>query len=273
MHTVASDGDDRVGEVRTTVPPKETDVPEFECYASSYQELIDDPLRNRFAQTQNHFHLRKWLVLERLLRNSGADSTTLNWLDVGCGRGDLLEIAGGNFASASGCDLSPSMLPSKASFRVYEQRSPSHLPFDDESMDLVTAVCVFHHVHGQNRRMLSDEIRRVLRPGGLCCIIEHNPLNPITRSIVKRCPLDADAALLTARDVSDLLQFSGFEQMKKEYFLYLPERLYHKFMPIELFFSRIPLGGQYAVLARAPFAARDRSAGSEKGSSTVSSPR
>ena len=61
--------------------------------------------------------------------------------------------------------------------------------------------------------------------------------------------------------------------MKKEYFLYLPERLYHELMPIEHLFSRIPLGGQYAVLARAPFAARDRSAGSEKGSSTVSSLR
>ena len=166
-------------------------------------------------------------------------------------------------------DLAPSMLPSNASFKVYEQRSPTHLPFNDGTMDLVTAVCVFHHVHGQNRRMLLDEIRRVLRPGGLCCIIEHNPWNPITRSIVKRCPLDAEAELLTASGVSDLLQLSGFEQIKKEYFLYFPERLYRRFAPVERLFSRIPLGGQHVLLAQAPRPASNPA----KGSPTVSSQR
>lgn len=255
------------------MPSKEIEVPEFERYASSYEELIDDPLRNRFAQTPNHFHARKWAVLRRLLTSAGADSSMLKWLDVGCGRGELLEIAGANFASASGCDLAPSMLPPNTSFRVYEQRSPGHLPFNDRTMDLVTAVCVFHHVHGRNRRMLLNEIRRVLRPGGLCCIIEHNPFNPITRSIVKRCPLDAEAALLTARDVVDLLQLSGLERIKKEYFLYLPEPLYRKFGPVEQVFSRIPLGGQYAVLAQTPFVQKERFASPEEKYSIVSSLR
>jgi SAM-dependent methyltransferase len=194
---------------------------------------------------------------------AGVDSTNLKWLDVGCGRGELLEIAGANFAMASGCDPSPSMLPSNSSFRVYEQRSPVKLPFIDETWDLVTAVCVFHHVHGRNRTLLFHEIRRVLRPGGLCCIFEHNPWNPMTRSIVGKCPLDAEAALLTAGGVSHLLQLSGFEHIQKEYFLYLPERLYGKFAPIERLFSRVPLGGQYVVLAKAPLTSMNCVAGSE----------
>lgn len=216
--------------------------------------------------------MRKWLVLQRLLMNAGLNLPSLDWLDVGCGRGELLEIAGGNFASASGCDPAPSMLPLNTSFRVYEQRSPSKLPVSDYTVDLVTAVCVFHHVHGRNRTLLLDEIRRVLRPDGLCCIFEHNPWNPITRSIVKKCPLDAEAALLTANGVSDLLRSSGFERIKKEYFLYLPERLFEKFAPIERLFSRFPLGGQYVVLAQAPYISRDCSARSEiEEYSTVSS--
>ena len=256
------------------VPCKETGVPEFERYASSYRELIDDPRRNSFAQDPNHFHVRKWLVLERRLKRAGVDLGRSKWLDVGCGRGELLEIGGTNFALASGCDPSAGMLPSNAPFRVYEQRSPVQLPFNDQTWDLVTAVCVFHHVHGRNRTLLLDEIRRVLRPGGLCCIFEHNPWNPVTRSIVRRCPLDAEADLLTASGISDLLRQSGFGRIEKEYFLYLPERLYDKLAPIEWLFSRVPLGGQYVVIAKTPGSSRDRIADTEIAEcSTVSSQR
>jgi SAM-dependent methyltransferase len=260
--------------VVAALPFDETKTPEFERYASSYQELIDDPRRNRFAQDPNHFHTRKWLVLKRLLRRLGVDSRKLKWLDVGCGHGELLEIAGASFALASGCDPAPSMLPSDASFRVYEQPSQVHLPFKDQTWDLVTAVCVFHHVHGRNRTLLLNEIHRVLRPGGLCCIFEHNPWNPVTRSIVRKCPLDVEASLLTAAEVSGLVRASGFVRIWREYFLYLPERLYGNFASIERMFSRVPLGGQYVVVAEAPWTSKERPADSEiEEYSTVSSQR
>ena len=41
-------------------------------------------------------------------------------------------------------------------------------------------------------------MRRVVRPGGLLCIIEHNPFNPLTRLAVVRCEFDRDAVLLPA---------------------------------------------------------------------------
>ena len=44
----------------------------------------------------------------------------------------------------------------------------------------------------------------MLVPGGLCCIIEHNPWNPATRTIVRRCPVDVDAELSTARETAAL---------------------------------------------------------------------
>jgi hypothetical protein len=79
------------------------------------------------------------------------------------------------------------------------------LPFDDVTVDLVTAVCVYHHVHGPARALLLREIKRVLTPRGLCCILEHNLRNPVTRAIVRRCPVDVDAELLPASEVSSLL--------------------------------------------------------------------
>jgi SAM-dependent methyltransferase len=228
----------------------EGDSPEFDQYASSYAELLNDPLRNRFARDPLHFHRRKWLLIQRLLKRAGANARTLKWLDVGCGRGELLELAGSNFAQAVGCDPSVGMLSSVGTFGMYQQLSPVELPFGDGSVDFVTAVCVYHHVHGSARTLLTGEIRRVLTPGGLCCIIEHNPWNPVTRTIVKRCPVDADAELLTAKSVNILLRAAGFESLSSDYFLYLPERLFNRFKSLEMMLSEIPLGGQYALLAR-----------------------
>jgi SAM-dependent methyltransferase len=142
------------------------------------------------------------------------------------------------------------MLSSNTTFKKYEQPSLTTLPFDAASVDFVTAVCVFHHVHGNDRALLLQEIRRVLTPQGLCCIIEHNPWNPVTQAIVKRCPVDVDAELLTASNTRSLFASSGFESVSTEFFLYLPERLFRTIGTVESLFRKVPLGGQYAVLAR-----------------------
>ena len=225
---------------------------EFDAYAPSYAELLDDPARNRFAQDPLHFHRRKWLLIKRLLNRAGVNVAKRRWLDVGCGQGELLELAGRNFAQATGCDPSAGMLSSQASIEMRKQPSPIELPFADRSVDFVTAVCVYHHVHGEARTGLTNEIRRVLTEGGMCCIIEHSPWNPVTRTIVKRCPIDVDAELLNASAARTLLQASEFEPVSTDYFLYLPEKLFPQLSVLESLLHKLPLGGQYALLARVP---------------------
>ena len=225
---------------------------EFDQYAPTYAELLDDPMRNKFAQDPLHFHRRKWFLIEKLLRRTGIDIRTQRWLDVGCGRGELLEIGGSNFAQAVGCDPSACMLSSYSSFKMHEQPSLVKLPFPDGFVDFVTAVCVYHHVHGAARELLTKEIKRVLIPGGLCCIIEHNPWNPATRVIVGRCPVDIDAELSTAHRTATLLRGAGFRALSTDYFLYLPERVFHKLGFLERMLCRFPFGGQYALLAQSP---------------------
>jgi SAM-dependent methyltransferase len=227
-------------------------LPEFEQYAHCYADYLDDPLRTRFALDPLHFHRRKWLLIQKLLNRAGVDPARSRWLDVGCGQGNLLELAGKHFSQASGCDLSAGMLASCASFPVREQASPVELPYEDSSMDFVTSVCVYHHVHGSDRTLLTSEIRRVLAPGGLYCIVEHNPWNPVTRTIVGRCAVDLDAELLAAQSAGRLLVAGGFGLLRTSYFLYLPEQLFGRFGAVESALERVPLGGQYALLARAP---------------------
>jgi hypothetical protein len=102
------------------------------------------------------------------------------------------------------------------------------------------------------RARLTSEIRRILRPGGIACMIEHNPFNPVTQLIVRRTPVDADAILLTSGEARRVFAGAGFQSFSTEYFLYFPESLYKYLASLENLLSRAPGGGQYAIFGRKP---------------------
>jgi SAM-dependent methyltransferase len=132
------------------------------------------------------------------------------------------------------------------------QVETGRIPFDEGQFDFVTAVCVYHHVPPAYRQSLTAEVHRVLKPGGVFAIIEHNPYNPITRMIVSRTPVDADAILLRPAETRHLFRRQGLVIDNQQYFLYLPERVYRRLGFVETALcSWMPLGGQYAVFGRA----------------------
>jgi len=223
---------------------------EFDAYAAEYDALLEDPVRRRFAPGNTFFVSRKIEVILKLLRAAGRDPATLRWLDVGCGRGELLSGARAHFLEARGCDVSAGMLGHAPAVDVAMQPDPGRLPFEDGAFDFVTAVCVFHHVEPADRAGLLAEIKRVLAPDGLIMLVEHNPLNPVTRLIVSRAAVDRDARLLTGRSARRLFARERIEPLASRHFLLLPESLYSRFGAIERFLSRMPLAGQYAVLGR-----------------------
>src|SRR5262249_46918814 len=151
-----------------------------------------------FASGTRFFFERKIQVVRDFFSRAGVDTRELAWLDVGCGQGDLLRCGQGYFKVAMGCDPSQEMLKSCEGLQVRHQTELEKLPFADGSFDLVSAVCVYHHIPPDRRGLMTAETLRVLKPGGIFCIIEHNPFNPATRLIVSRTPIDADASLLTA---------------------------------------------------------------------------
>jgi SAM-dependent methyltransferase len=229
---------------------------EFDGFAADYKTLLHDPIREHFAPESHFFCERKWLLLMELLPRFGMNTAKARWLDVGCGQGELLRLGHTAFAEAAGCDVSAEMVSRCGEVPVYKQSDPATLPFPDRSFDFVTAVCVYHHVAGQERMLLARAIERVLKPGGLFCIIEHNPWNPITRTIVRRCPVDADARLLTAGQTRSLMRYAGFGVMDTRFFLYLPERMFRVTGQLERAFGRLPMGGQYAVVGKKPLDTR-----------------
>ena len=197
--------------------------PEFDSYAREYSELLRDPLRDRFATSPLFFHQRKWSVIQEFFESRGRSMHTASWLDIGCGQGELLRLGQSAFARVAGCDLSQEMLKASEGLEVRLQTTPISLPFDSESFEFVTAVCVYHHVGFPDRDALTRDALRVLRPGGVFCVMEHNPLNPFTRRIVHRTPVDANAKLLAPSGARRLVASAGFACLDTQFFLYLPE--------------------------------------------------
>lgn len=229
--------------------------PDFDALSGSYEDLLQDPLRDRFTGgASGFFHVRKRDLMRDFFRRRHVDTRNLSLLDIGCGKGELLTLLREDFEQVCGCDPSPGMLAagglSAKGIQTCMQHDPQRLPFDDARFDVITAVCVYHHVAPDLRPSLTAEVRRVLRPGGWFAIIEHNPYNPVTRLIVSRSPVDAGAILLRASETRRLLRGGGFRVDAQRYFLYCPERLYRQFGGFESALQAIPFGGQYAVFAR-----------------------
>ena len=230
--------------------------PEFDDLSRGYEDLLKDPLRDRFAgDNTQYFHVRKRDLLRRFFRRRRIDTSKLSFLDLGCGKGELLKLLCGDFRECFGCDPSSGMLEASElnaiGVQTRVQHNPQSLPFENAQFDFISAVCVYHHVTPDLRASLTAEVRRVLRPGGWFVIIEHNPYNPATRIIVSRTPVDANAILLRPAEGRRLMRDAGFQVDAQQYFLYFPERLYNYFGGFEPVLAGVPLGGQYAVFGDA----------------------
>jgi len=231
-----------------------TQPPRFDQLSSSYEELLRDPIRDRFTgQESMFFHRRKADLIRRFFRRRGLATSGLRYLDVGCGKGELLQLLHRDFKQTAGCDVSVGMMQQVSQIAGIEtrvQEDPLQIPFGDAEFDFVTSVCVYHHVLPADRPTLIGEIKRVLRPGGIFCMIEHNPFNPLTRLIVSRTPVDADAILLPASEARRLAASAGLARLEQDYFLYFPRAVYRYLGRAEPMLAKVPFGGQYALFSK-----------------------
>ena len=86
-------------------------------------------------------------------------------LDVGCGTGANLEMLS-EFGEAEGVDVSAEALDfcRTRGLQNVRQGEAEHLPYEDNSFDLVTGLDVVEHLDDDVAGL--QEMRRVLRPGG-----------------------------------------------------------------------------------------------------------
>ena len=97
--------------------------------------------------------------------------------------------------SARSLAIGAARFPGQASFVEFDGGS---LPFGDSLFDIVFAACVFHHVDHAEHPAVLREFHRVLAPGGIAVVFEHNPYNPLTRRAIDACVFDRNARLIRA---------------------------------------------------------------------------
>ena len=186
-----------------------------------------------------------------------------NYLDFGCGNGRLFKhllaspalqplIAEGRL-QLFGFDTSKKSLE-EAGKITGDSRVCFFSDFnqiaDEIRFDLIICCNVFHHIVPAARdatiKTLGDRMARNAR----LALWEHNPYNPFTRLIVKTCPFDADAHLLTLNSAITLFQRHSFHSCEHAYVNIFPPKLqrFKTLSAIENTFAQTPIGAQYFVI-------------------------
>lgn len=224
----------------------------FDEYASTYETLHASSITLSGEPPEFFARYKVDDVRDRVQRIASVGAID-RILDVGCGLGASIAHFRKAFPDAVtvGVDSSGRSLAVAAQRNVdtpFAQCDASRLPFPEGLFDCIFAAGVIHHVPPEQRPALIGEMRRVLRPGGLIALFEHNPLNPLTRTAVRLCPFDADARLVRAGALAKLLRQTGFANVEISYRLFFPHLL-KTLRPLERRLTWLPLGAQYSTFA------------------------
>jgi SAM-dependent methyltransferase len=126
--------------------------------------------------------------LEAMVRGYATPDASV--LDLGCGRGGVVELVWRNVKLAAGLDPDvPSLTGHRARGMPIVRGVGEHLPFASESFDLVVCVWVLEHL--REPLTVFREVGRVLRPGGHFVFLTPNLRNPllVLNRIGKALPL------------------------------------------------------------------------------------
>lgn len=225
---------------------------EFDAHAAAYDRELAAGLALT-GEDKDYYARARIGWIERTLRT--LEFHTRVAVDFGCGDGTstaLLRIQLGA-AEVRGVDVSEGLLAvARARHPSAGVRfgTPAELPPTGDA-DLVFVNGVFHHIPPGDRADTLADIRARLRAGGVLALWENNPWNPGTRFIMRRVPFDRNAILLTPPGARALVARAGFEILSTASLFYFPRALAW-LRPIEPTLGRLPLGGQYVIVARRP---------------------
>ncbi|HEY8207161.1 MAG TPA: class I SAM-dependent methyltransferase [Myxococcaceae bacterium] len=150
---------------------------------TSASRVVADQL---YADFEDQFRGAPELIRERaevylpIFRAAGAGGKDRPILDLGCGRGELLEVLRKSGMSARGADTSTAFVKRCRDLGLEVEHEDAlsvlrRLP--ESALGAVTAIHVIEHLPLQDLAALVGESVRVLRPGGVALFETPNPKN------------------------------------------------------------------------------------------------
>lgn len=169
---------------------------------------------------------------------------------MGCGLRLTDEHLEGEVRALHGIDIAESVVEQarqRNPWAEYEVYDGATIPFVDELFDVTFAICVLHHVEPARWTPFVEELARVTIRDVLLVLLEHNPLNPLTRLAFSRCEFDEDVVLLRAGNTRRLVAKAGCAVAEARYIAFFPWRgSALRFAEGRL--GRLPIGAQYAIV-------------------------
>lgn len=219
-------------------------------FQDSYRQELDRLLA-WVGSGSAYFARARAAHLIRLAQRYLGPARHLRLLDVGCGDGLVEQFLAGSFAEVVAGDPAAEPARDLPGVRFVRLPEAGPLPFDEASFDLVFCAHVLHHVAPEARPGFTAELARVVRPGGLVVAFEHNPWNPVTRSIVAACSIDEGVRLLGPGELGRLFRQAGLEPVEARYTSFFPQPL-GRLSHLERHLGWLPLGGQHLLAGRRP---------------------
>jgi SAM-dependent methyltransferase len=169
--SLIEDGGEPVAESEA-VQPLHVPVDEARHHLDAFYAAFEDQFRGRREEIKER--LKVYLPV---LSEAGIKGGVL---DIGCGRGEWLELLRDVGVEARGVDLNRVMLDEcrRLGLEVAEGDALTYLRgLPDESLQAATSFHLIEHLPFETLVMLVDEIQRALRPGGLLIFETPNPKN------------------------------------------------------------------------------------------------
>lgn len=230
------------------------DEAEFDKFADEYHAMHSASIAASGEAPQYFAEYKIKDLAHEYSRHAGTAAKPPRILDFGSGSGGSVPYLSRYFpgseltcadVSKRSLELAAARFPGSARFIQFDGRA---LPFEPGGFDIVFAACVFHHIdHAEHARLLEDWYR-VLRPGGIAVVYEHNPYNPLTQRVVKSCAFDENAHLIPARAMRQTFARAGFARARVRFRVFFPFAL-RRLRPLESRMTWLPLGAQYYVVA------------------------
>jgi ubiquinone/menaquinone biosynthesis C-methylase UbiE len=172
-------------------------------------------------------------------------SNGIKILDFGCGNGFLTDCIQKSFYNAQviGIDIDAQQIEKNKEYYPavdFQLVTSLSLPFDENSIDLIYTVNVFHHIVCEEQKKYAVELLRIMKANGTFIIFEANPYNLSSRRIFYK-EHSKETAMLNVSEIKSLFYKSKCS-IKQNY-------LYPNFSRnFELLLKYVSLGPLYAVI-------------------------